>query len=146
MKKINIACVIFSVLMASGCYKDKGNYDYTDIKRVEIQFDKISSYTITQGDVLEVNPIYPDFVLANPDNYEFTWYLNDETRPEWNTMNFKWQINDLMERGNLVIEVRDKSTDVKYMNRAMVTVNGVYTNYYSWMILSDDGGKSKLSF
>lgn len=146
MKKINIACLIFSVLMASGCYKDKGNYDYTDIKRVEIQFDKISSYTITQGDVLEVNPIYPDFVLANPDNYEFTWYLNDETRPEWNTMNFKWQINDLMERGNLVIEVRDKSTDVKYMNRAMVTVNGVYTNYYSWMILSDDGGKSKLSF
>lgn len=95
MKKFNIACVIFSILMASGCYKDKGNYDYTDIKRVEIQFDKISSYTITQGDVLEVNPIYPDFVLANPDNYEFTWYLNDETRPEWNTMNFNGRLTTL---------------------------------------------------
>ena len=51
-----------------------------------------------------------------------------------------------MDRSDLVIEVKDKKTDVVYMNKTSVTVTGVYTNDDSWMILSDDGGKSRLSF
>lgn len=45
MKKINIICLFLSVAMASGCYKDTGNYDYTDINRVEIKFEK--SFTMS---------------------------------------------------------------------------------------------------
>lgn len=131
--------------MASGCYKDTGNYDYTDINRVEIKFEK-SFYNVTQGDVLELTPTYPDFVTNNAGNYEFKWLLNDETKPEWNTMTFKSQMNEAMDRNDLVIEVKDKKTDVVYMNKTSVTVTGVYTNDDSWMILSDDGGKSRLSF
>lgn len=145
MKKINIICLFLSVAMASGCYKDTGNYDYTDINRVEIKFEK-SFYNVTQGDVLELTPTYPDFVTNNAGNYEFKWLLNDETKPEWNTMTFKSQMNEAMDRNDLVIEVKDKKTDVVYMNKTSVTVTGVYTNDDSWMILSDDGGKSKLSF
>lgn len=145
MKKINIICLFLSVAMASGCYKDTGNYDYTDINRIEIKFEK-SYYNVTQGDVLELTPTYPDFVTNNAGNYEFTWFLNDETKPEWNTMTFKSQMNEAMDRSDLVIEVKDKKTDVVYMNKTSVTVTGVYTNDDSWMILSDDGGKSRLSF
>lgn len=145
MKKINIICLFISVAMASGCYKDTGNYDYTDINRVEIKFEK-SSYNVTQGDVLRITPTYPDFVTNNAGNYEFKWLLNDETKPEWNTMNFESQMNEAMESGDLVIEVKDKKTDVIYMNLTSVNVTGVYTNDDSWMILSDDGGKSRLSF
>lgn len=147
MKRINIALLIISAAIASGCYKDTGNYDYEDIQRVTIEFEKEKThFNITQGDVLEINPIYPDFVKNNPDNYEFTWALDGETQEGWDTMNFKSVINKITDRSNLVIEVKDKRTDVVYMNLVTITVYGVYTNYYSWMILSDDDGKSKLSF
>lgn len=147
MKRINIALLIISAAIASGCYKDTGNYDYEDIQRVTIGFENEKThFNITQGDVLEINPIYPDFVKNNPDNYEFTWALDGETQDGWNTMNFKSVINKITDRSDLVIEVKDKRSDVVYMNMVTMTVYGVYTNYYSWMILSDDGGKSKLSF
>ena len=147
MKRINIAILVAAAAIASGCYKDTGNYDYKDIQRVTIEFEKEKNhFNITQGDVLEINPIYPDFVKNNPENYEFKWSLDGETQPGWDTMNFKSPINKITERSSLVIEVKDKRTDVVYMNEVTLKVLGVYTNYYSWMILSDDAGKSKLSF
>lgn len=146
MKKINIVCFVIYSVLAAGCYKDYGNYDYVDIQRVEIQFENASHFNLTQGDVLEVNPKYPDIVVNHPENYEFTWILDGETRPEWNAMNFKWRMDELMDGVRLVIEVKDKRTDVVYMNYVTVNVIGVYNNDYSWMILSDDGGKSRLSF
>lgn len=146
MKKINILFLIASVAAASGCYKDLGNYDYRDIERVEIGFEKTGAYNYILGDVVEIKPVYPDIVKENPDNYEFTWYVDDETRPEWNTPDFKWTSDEIINRARLIIEVKDKRTDVVYMNYVTLNINGVYNNDYSWMILSDDGGKSRLSF
>lgn len=146
MRKINILFLMVLFVMAAGCYKDMGNYDYKDIQRVEIGFEKPGPFYLIIGDELEVIPTYPEFVEKNPENYEFSWILNDETRPEWNTKNFKWTSDKLLDFVRLAIEVKDKRTDVVYMNYVNVTVNGVYTNDDSWMILSDVDGKSKISF
>ncbi|MGM9739992.1 MAG: PKD-like family lipoprotein [Candidatus Cryptobacteroides sp.] len=146
MKKINILFLMVSFLMVAGCYKDLGNYDYEDINRLEITFENPGPYYLILGDELEVKPTYPEIVENNPENYEFAWYLDTETRPEWNTMDFKWTSDKLLDFVRLSIEVRDKKTDVVYMNYVNVNVNGVYTNDDSWMILSDVAGKSRLSF
>lgn len=145
MRKINILFWIVASVMATGCYKDLGNYDYKDIDRLEIKFET-TKYYLTEGDELEVNPIYPEIVEQHPEYYEFSWNLDGETRPEWNTRNFKWTSDRLLDFVRLTVEVKDKRTDVVYMNYVNVSVNGIYTNEYSWMILSDAGGKSKLSF
>ncbi|MGN1233605.1 MAG: PKD-like family lipoprotein [Candidatus Cryptobacteroides sp.] len=146
MRRINVFILMVSFLLAAGCYKDLGNYDYKDINRVEISFENPGPYYLILGDELEVRPIYPDFVENNAGNYEFAWYLDGETRPEWNTMDFKWTADKLLDFVRLSIEVKDKTTDVVYMNYVNVNVNGVYTNDDSWMILSDVDGKSRLSF
>lgn len=146
MKKISILFLIASFLMAAGCYRDLGNYDYQDINRVEVTFENPGPFYLILGDELEVKAVYPDFVRNNPENYEFSWILDGETRPEWNTMDFKWTADKILDFVRLVIEVRDKTTDVVYMNYVNVNVNGVYTNDDSWMMLSDVGGKSRISF
>ena len=146
MKKHNILFLAFSIVLASACYKDLGNYDYKDIQRVEISFEEQGPYNVILGDELNVKAIYPDFVEQHPENYEFQWSIDDETRPEWNTKDFKWTADKIFDRGVLLIEVTDKRNGVVYMKTESVNVKGVYTNDNSWMILSDKDGKSQLSF
>lgn len=145
MKNKYIAVLCFIGLLLSGCYEDKGNYDYKDIDELAISFEK-PYYNITFGEKLELKPVINREIEENSSRYMYTWYVNGETRPEWNTRNFSWTVDEMLKNAYVALEIRDLTNDISYMNRVSFDVTGIYENDYSWMILSDVGGKSQLSF
>lgn len=145
MKKRYIAVLCFIGILLSGCYEDKGNYDYKDIDELAISFEK-SYYAITFGEKLDLKPAFNREIEENSSRYMYTWYINGETKPEWNTRNFSWTADEVLKNAWVSLEVRDLLNDVSYMNRVKIDVVGIYENDFSWMILSDVGGKSQLSY
>lgn len=146
MKKYILYFYCFSVVFLTACYDDKGNYDYKDIDEIKISFDGDGYYSKTFGEVLELKPTFNIDLSQTPDRYSYLWKLNDETREGWNQPTFRWEIDEVVQRGNISLEVTDKQTGVVYMERVTLDVVGVYENYRSWMILSDVDGKSQLSY
>ena len=145
MKKIYITFLLFVVAVMSGCYEDKGNYDYKNINELEITFEK-PTYSVTFGESLSITP---DFNLELPeesDRYTYNWYVNGNMRPEWNQRDFNWAVDTIFKDGKVVLEVTDTKYGITYMNRASLDVVGIFENNYSWMILSDVEGESRLSY
>ena len=55
MKKTYLIIMLFMALLAMACYDDKGNYDYTELGKVEISFPQ-TQYQGYFGEVLEIEP------------------------------------------------------------------------------------------
>ena len=53
MKFIYLACIALFLLL-SGCYDDKGNYDYSDLGEVLLKID--AEETVMYGETLEMSP------------------------------------------------------------------------------------------
>ena len=145
MKKIYIAFLLFTMVTLSACYDDKGNYDYKDINELEIILDE-DIYEVTLGEELKIEPKFNIEIDESSTRYTYEWFVNDKTRPEWNQRNFSWEVDTLIKRGNISLEVTDHKYGVKYMNSNALAVSGVYESDLSWIILSDVGGKSQLSY
>lgn len=145
MKKISITFLFFIAAVLSGCYEDKGNYDYKDIQQLDISFEK-GYYKITFGEELKIEPELNTEVYGDTSRYEYKWTVNGETRPEWNRLNFSWTVDRMFKSGKVVLEITDRETGLVYMYQATVDVSGIYENAYSWIILSEVEGKSRLSY
>lgn len=145
MKKIYAVLWLFVAAVITGCYEDKGNYDYKNIDGLAISFEK-GFYGLTLGDELKLTPTISPDVDKEPSRYTFKWYLNGKTRTEWNGRNFSWVTDEVVSRAYVALEVNDLLYNIAYMSRVMITVEGVYEAENSWMILSDADGKSQLSF
>lgn len=145
MKNRSIIFLLVLTTFFASCYEDKGNYDYKDIQKLEIKFEKIV-LNATIDEVVEIEPLLNIDIDETSPNHQFTWYVNGETRPEWNKRKFTWSVDRVFINGNIKLEIKDKRNDMIYMNQVKTNVAGIYENDYSWMILSDDNGKSLLSF
>ena len=143
MKKLYILC--FMAVWLSGCFKDKGNYDYDNIYALNVSFEK-GSYSVTFGDTLKVEADLGRTVAPDTSRYSYTWTVGDESLPEWNTRFLEWPANKVIKADYVMVNVKDNVTGVVYSTRAHLNVIGVYETSNSWMILSENGGKSQLSF
>ena len=146
MKKKLSLLVLFAIALCMGCYDDKGNYNYKDINEIEISFEDNASYTKTFGEVLELTPILNFDLSQEGDRYTYLWKLNDETREGWDQPTLKWEIDEVVDRGKISLEITDHKYGVSYLGYATLSVVGIYENARSWMILSEVGGKSQLSY
>ncbi|MFR7879896.1 MAG: hypothetical protein ACLU4J_27785, partial [Butyricimonas paravirosa] len=52
----------------------------------------------------------------------------------------------VVDRGKISLEITDHKYGVSYLGYATLSVVGIYENARSWMILSEVGGKSQLSY
>lgn len=145
MKKIYTVFLLFIVATMLACYEDKGNYDYEDISELAISFDEYS-YSTTFGEEVKIEPKFNIEIPEDSPRYSYIWYLNGETRPEWNKRIFTWTADEVFKRGNVDLEVTDLKMNIVYMYRTSLNVTGIYENEYSWIILSDMDGKSHLSY
>lgn len=143
MKKI--IYTMFLAVWLFGCFEDKGNYDYDNIYELNVSFEK-GAYSVTFGDTLNVEADLGRTVAPDTTRYTYKWTVGDESLPEWNTRFLEWIADKVVKDGNIMVEVKDKVTGVVYSARSRLNVTGIYENNYSWMILSDNGGKSQLSY
>lgn len=102
----NIYCILlFTAFILNACYDDKGNYNYKDINEIEISFEDDAFYTKTFGEVLELNPILNFDLSQEGDRYTYLWKLNDETREGWDQPTLKWEIDEVVDRGKISLEI-----------------------------------------
>lgn len=147
MRKTYFLFLLILTTQLVGCYEDKGNYDYKDIQEIEIKFKTDEwSLNLIFGDKFTLETILSKDIKANSPDHKFTWFVNGETREGWNGDKFEWVVDQVFKDGNITLEIEDTRNGMKYMQRIDADVVGPYESEYSWMILSDNNGKSQLSF
>ena len=139
---------LFQVLQ--GCYKDKGNYEYHDANALSINLNCANPYNITRGETISIHPKL-NFVSGEGDaeRLEYRWYLGSlegETRDEWNTLDFEWTPDELIDKKTLLLVVTDPVTDIQTFAGITVNVKAVYDADGVLVLSEKENGKSCLSF
>jgi hypothetical protein len=157
IKKLGIFTVILTALiLQSGCYADKGNYDYSEISLLTIENIPEIRQVFT-GDSLFIEPhIMPSILSAenlNWDNYTFEWratrYNNSDVGlPRVGPLSRERILNVLIppdtEEGDYLVffRVMDRRTGISVTHRFTLRVTGGLTT--GWLILNDINGASRL--
>ena len=146
MKRISYI-FLFLLAICAGCYEDKGNYDYKDIQSIEIEkFDNIYK---TIGDTIRVEPVFNIDIPEDASYISYEWSIDGKTRPDdpnWNSRNFYWIADEIVSSSNFALKITDERYGIKYMQKTGCYINGEFDANYSWMILSEENGKTMLSF
>ena len=88
MKEKIFAFLCLMSLLLSGCYEDKGNYDYNNLLKITITGflsekedgteSEITSLTVTAGQVVKVRPILSFENEKDKKNLAYTWLFKDK--------------------------------------------------------------------
>ena len=74
---IKIAWLLLTtIILAYGCYDDKGNYNYTDINEIGIKTDKTLNVRLPKGNDSTLVRIIPELsqtLSDNESNLSFLW-------------------------------------------------------------------------
>lgn len=130
------------MVLVTGCFKDKGNYDYSDINSLEIDMGEGVGYTGSQeiilGESFDILPVIR-FVNGSTDASHLTyrWYIKSsgESLPEWTKLHFQWTPHRLMQDA-IVLEITDTRTGVQYVQTASIKVKSPYDRF-GLQVLSD---------
>ncbi len=144
MKKI-LYTFLFSFTLIS-CMGNLGNEDYRDINKLNITFEKFV-YEYAMGDLVEIKTLINEDFVLDQDRYDIIWTISDEEIEDLrNKLDFKWTADKVITDNDVVICIIDKKEEVNYYGKFSLTVKGNYEFSDSWLILSENAGKSQLSF
>lgn len=146
-----IAVILLAIL--SGCYKDKGNYDYHAINTLTVKLD--SAYIGMYGEKLTIKPIVTLTMDEEANTYDTTKYSY-----EWSTLDpgalYKEQKKILATTRDLDAQlvivpgsgytlyyrITDKKTGVQAQGTARLSV--VTSIYEGWLALCEVNGQSRI--
>jgi hypothetical protein len=138
----------FSAVLSSGCYKDKGNYDYKEINQVAITADVPDQVSVSIQDTLRINiMLAPSLSSAAGYEYDWTLYQNIGAPLErWTlgtTQNLKAQITQVPGQYVLDYFVKDKGTGVSFRKKFIVNIVSKFNE--GWLLLEEAGGTCDLA-
>lgn len=142
MKTIKIFLIsLITTILLSGCYEDKGNYDYNDLVKITLDIGDVKD--ITLGYVLKITPTItlskdmPDLHLA------YKWILEGDVISTERNLN--WVADRYTEEfsDNLIFEVSDLDNDIQYRVAASFSIIGKY-EVDGYLVLADKAGKKYL--
>lgn len=139
-KKINIVALLGLVLLTA-CYEDKGNYDYKELTEVQISgIDE--KYTVYVDEMFNV-PVEVTYKNGTLKDVSYEWRINGEVIYREKDLNV---VVDFPVKPGLYADfsVIDNETGIKTMKKFTVNVSTPY--YNGWLILSDEGTYSTLSY
>ncbi|MBC9930003.1 PKD-like family lipoprotein [Chitinophaga qingshengii] len=143
---------LMATFLQVACMKDKGNYQYESINRIIITGID-SSYTVSYGDRLKVNPLlsFTQEQQEDTTNYSYLWVAD-------HVLGYSWIPDTIATTRNLDAAIRLRRFGTYYMYyRVTDKRTGVFTDAYfyvtmttpsfeGWLLLSDVGnGDSRLS-
>lgn len=147
MKRMNYFFFMLLVVLCVSCYEDKGNYDYIDIENIEIE--KFESVYKTLGDTVKIEPKFNIDIPEEAPYLSYEWSLNGKTRPDdpnWNSRNFFWIADEIVTTSDFIFKVTDERYGISYMQQGYCSISGEFDAGFSWLILSEQDGKTMLSF
>lgn len=145
--------VMLGVMLVSGCYKDLGNYDYSEINRVEFSgFPTELQYAYSNVDTLRVSPVLTG-TLAKEDlsHYFLKWQavvksgsVDGKTTFDLdsNNLNLEYFVRLPESEYTVYLMVKDLDTEVTWRQGFDLKVTSA-TNE-GWLILSDVNGYCRL--
>lgn len=131
--------IIILALMAglSSCYRDKGNYSYENINRIEITFDDDETgWTVAVGDTIQITPHFKFEADSVEDHLTYEWeFLGRVLSRERNL----FYIADALGKDNINLRVTDSRTGVDYLASTNTEIKPEF-EVEGWVVLSDNGG------
>lgn len=141
--KFYLIMILVAALGISSCYDDKGNYDYKDLQRIEIEFPQGGIINKTLWDTLEITP---RFTYSNPAdtvmNLEYTWTFGNKVISKERNLKY---IIDTIQKAPCCLKVEDKDNGVFFVQSTSLNVGNKYETG-GYIVLSEKNGKSCLSF
>ena len=149
MKKI--VSLLSLILLLAGCYKDKGNYEYTLDSMNEILSITFSPSVVktAEGEVIEVQQALDEMsrtrrveatveqtIAKNLDDLDFYWcrtYVDEQGKGIKDTIRSKGYLEFELPVGktmsySIFLQVYDKSTDLSYYAQFQIKTRPVFKN------------------
>lgn len=148
MKRITVYSLIVSLLVLASCYKDKGNYDYADLHKVEIMFDEGTFIKPRVSDTLHIDArlvFRGDTIRSSTakETFEFTWYCNNEVIATEPVLHYA--VRDLTGiRPFLKFKIVNRQDASTFL--ASITVDPVPAYLSGWLVLTKKDNRSILSY
>jgi hypothetical protein len=149
MKQTTLYILIAGVFMlAASCYKDKGNYDYDELDKIQILIEGGAYLSPRVSDTFNIIPrlVYRgDTVPATEvaDDFSFTWYCNDQeilTGPV-----FHYPVRDLKGQQPFVkLKVVNKKDESTFLQGFRVDAIPAYLT--GWVVLTKKDNRGVISF
>lgn len=155
MKLIHIVCLFLIGIFITSCYKDKGNYTYTEANEITIEGIPDVITVLTNVDTLRLSPkITSKFdgeILDGNPNYSFV-YAEDGTIKD-GQMNFKALDSSYRKDLDYFVKldpknyemrfvVTDKRTGVQTIKKFQLRASTPVSE--GWMILSNEGSEKRV--
>jgi hypothetical protein len=145
-KKFTFTLILGLAFVATGCYKDQGNYTYIDVNKFNI--DSFPSFSVKQFDTLKYAPkISGTLEQANIDDtmrFKYRWTISSGSEEVIGT---EKNLNALIKTspGNytLYFKMIDTKTGQVFVQRSGSLAIGSNT-FEGWLVLSDVEGNAQL--
>lgn len=132
-------------LAFSGCYEDKGNYEYGDIKELKIEFPDFK-LAVNYGDRVVVDPKFSIDIPEDAPYMSYRWSVkNNSSREGWDKRKLDWVADTIMGYNDLIFEAKDNRTGLVFTHSERLSVKSIF-DAEGWVILSEIDGKSAMSF
>lgn len=127
-KILNAVIVTITVVSISSCYEDKGNYNYTDVGSIVVEYKKTSSmHSVMMNNEIEINP---DIITTgfNEENFDYCWDISIETvkNPEMKVLSrskvFKEVVREPANKYDLRLTITDRKTGIQAYGMYKLTV------------------------
>jgi hypothetical protein len=135
-----------TAIVLGSCYKDKGNYDYTDINKVVLKTN-LDTVNVVLPDSLKVN-LTIEQTVANAADLSFEWVLYPTATPLTRrtldtTRNLKAKITELPGSYYLVVYAKDHNTGIEYQKRLYISVLSAYSE--GWLVVEENNSACDIS-
>lgn len=150
MKNNIFLFICFVTLLCSGCYEDKGNYDYKNLAKIEVEkFLKAdgtsitvnSSMNVTIGEMVSIQPVFA-IVNERPNmKFNYTWTFKNKVIGTDEVLN--WE-SDILGSGVVLFDMEDIDNGTHFITAFYLTVGEPY-QAEGFLILSEKDGIPRLS-
>ncbi len=153
MKKFFLLNILLVIVLASGCNKDLGNYNYIDVDSLYVS-NMPEELSITIGQEVDIDPaINTTLNQIKEDDLTFKWVLFDYSIADRTKVKFtigterhlKTVPKFLVGKYPTFLVITQKSTGRSWNYRFILDIQGAFGKY-GWFILSDKNGESHLDY
>lgn len=138
--KNQLFTLLLICVFSAGCYKDKGNYDYTELPEVTVtglkEGEKFTAYV---GEPFRI-PVTVEVKNGNLADFSYEWKIEKEVVSTEKDLDI--MINKSARYAQL--DVIHNETGVRHVTFFEIAVSSPFQK--GWLILSDMGDKSQLCF
>lgn len=153
-KKLLFAGLLTSILFA-GCYKDKGNYDYTDINKITISDSAAATRIyIAQGATLKLTPTINQ-TISTGSTLNYIWFAYDNASNSsyvvpYDTVGHEASLNYVVSNNfvlgqdyRLILKVTDEGTGISSSIFYNLTISNTFAQ--GWLLYEDKSGTADLA-